>query len=86
MVELIYRTAALKRLAQMPKPQSLRMTVALEKIAADPTQPHPQVKKLVGKDNTYRLRVGDWRAVYELHWADDIMSVIVIDVRGSVYR
>jgi mRNA interferase RelE/StbE len=85
-MELVFKTAAAKRLAEMPKAHARKMLATLQAIAADPKAPQTQVKKLVGTDNIYRLRVGDWRAVYELVWEDDVLTVIVIDVRGSVYR
>lgn len=85
-MELVFKTAAAKRLADMPKAHARKMLATLQAIAADPKAPYAQVKKLVGTENIYRLRVGDWRAVYELVWNDDLMTVIVIDVRGSVYR
>jgi mRNA interferase RelE/StbE len=43
-------------------------------------------KKLVGADRTYRIRVGDYRIVYEID--DDVLVVLVIRVahRREVYR
>ena len=36
--------------------------------------------------NQYRLRIGDWRAIYTLH--DDVLMVLVVRIghRGEVYR
>ena len=43
-------------------------------------------KKLVGSDHTYRLRVGDYRVVYNIH--DDTLIVLVVRIRHrrDVYR
>ena len=43
-------------------------------------------KKLKGRDNTYRIRVGDYRIVYEVH--DAVLFVLVIGVghRSKVYH
>ena len=43
-------------------------------------------KKLVGSDHTYRLRVRDYRVVYDIH--DDTLIVLVVRIRHrrDVYR
>ena len=50
---------------------------------------HPRpsgIQKLKGSGNTFRLRVGDYRIVYEIY--DDILLVLVVQVghRRDVYR
>ncbi|MEH2116527.1 type II toxin-antitoxin system RelE family toxin [Nostoc sp.] len=50
-------------------------------------EPRPNgVKKLQGDDNSYRIRVGDYRVVYELD--DDVLIVTVIKVghRSEIYK
>lgn len=44
------------------------------------------VKKLVGSEHTYRIRVGDYRVVYSIE--DRLLVVLVerIRHRGEVYR
>lgn len=42
------------------------------------------VKKLKGRDG-YRLRVGDWRVVYDIHNGELVLLVIEIGPRGSIY-
>ena len=41
---------------------------------------------LVGGDNEFRLRQGDWRIVYVLDRAAETMTVTVVDTRGGVYK
>jgi mRNA interferase RelE/StbE len=51
------------------------------------TDPHPVgFKKLIGYENMYRLRVGDWRIVYAIE--DDKLIVLVLEIstRGSAYH
>jgi mRNA interferase RelE/StbE len=67
-------------------PQDLQDRIQL-KIDALATEPRPSgVKKLKGEENTYRIRVGSYRVVYEIE--DDILLVTVIKVggRGEVYK
>jgi len=44
------------------------------------------VKKLKGYENRYRLRVGDYRILYEIY--DEILIVVALDgdSRGDVYK
>jgi mRNA interferase RelE/StbE len=66
-------------------PQDVRRRVA-DRIAALAENPRPPGSvKLTGED-TYRIRVGDYRILYSIH--DDQLIVMVIDVghRGDVYR
>ncbi|BAY60780.1 plasmid stabilization system [Calothrix brevissima NIES-22] len=50
-------------------------------------EPRPSgVKKLKGEENTYRIRVGDYRIIYEIF--DDVLLVSVVEVghRSDVYK
>ena len=46
----------------------------------------PGALKLVGYEDAWRVRVGDWRVIYEIK--DDRLVVIVVDLgpRGGIYR
>ncbi len=79
--------AALKGLSKMPPKARTGMMAKLETVAASPFANHPfDVKPLSGLKDTYRIRQGDWRAVYELVRIDDILLVIIVDIRGEVYK
>lgn len=50
-------------------------------------EPRPNgVKKLQGEENTYRIRVGDYRVIYDIF--DHILLVKIVDVghRSQVYK
>jgi mRNA interferase RelE/StbE len=57
----------------------------IEQLTADPFSPNNNVKKLTGI-SAYRLRMGDWRIIYEIY--DDRLVILVIAVapRGGVYK
>ena len=44
----------------------------------------PNIKRLKGYPNRYRLRVGDWRLVYEIE--GDLVIVVGIMHRSDAYR
>lgn len=67
---------ALKELARLPKKSRAIAEARIESLA---DQPRPAgVVKLVGYKNAYRLRVGDWRIVYEIR--DEVLIVTVFRV------
>jgi mRNA interferase RelE/StbE len=43
------------------------------------------VKKLKGMRDTFRIRLGDWRLIYEFKKKDSTIIVYEIAPRGSVY-
>ncbi len=50
-------------------------------------EPRPNgVKKLQGEENSYRIRVGDYRVIYDIF--DDVLLVSVVDIghRSKVYK
>ena len=57
---------------------------AIVNLATDP-RPVGSVK-LVGEEDSWRVRVGDWRIVYRVD--DGVLVVLVVTVapRGGVYR
>ncbi len=73
-----------KGLRRLPKDLLRRLLAAMHALADEPRP--PQSKKLVGYENLYRVRVSDWRIIYQIH--DDRLIVLVIEIgpRGSVYR
>lgn len=61
-----------------------RLTNAIESLSTTPRP--PGVKKLKGFDHRYRIRVGDFRILYEVR--DRLLLVLVLDVadRKDIYR
>lgn len=43
------------------------------------------VKKLKGEKDTFRVRLGDIRVVYDIDWHEKIIKILVIDHRGKAY-
>ena len=50
----------------------------------DPYAPNNNLTKLQGRE-AYRLRVGDWRVIYELHDEGLVMVILEVGPRGGVY-
>ena len=48
--------------------------------------PNGDVKKLAGCKNEYRLRVGDYRIIYELNQNELVVIVTRANNRGQIYK
>lgn len=44
------------------------------------------IVKIAGEPDTFRLRIGDYRALFKIYEREKIIVIIKIDVRGRVYR
>lgn len=82
---IFYAKRAMKALKEMPGDVSKAIRKKLELIAQAPFDPHPNVKKLQGRQG-YRLRQGDWRVIYEIQQERIIILVLEIGLRKEVYR
>jgi mRNA interferase RelE/StbE len=73
-----------KALARIPNPHRRRIAKAIDGLARAP-RPAGCIK-LTGADNAYRIRVGDYRIVYEI--VDRVLIVYIVRVahRKDVYR
>jgi mRNA interferase RelE/StbE len=81
--QVIILKSVRKELDRLPDDVAGRILVRL---AGLETNPRPaDVKKLKGRD-AWRIRVGDYRVIYEIH--DRVLQVIVITVghRREIYR
>ena len=72
-----------KALAKIPNPHRRRIAKAIDALARTPW-PEGCIK-LAGADDAYRIRIGDYRVVYEI--ADRVLIVYIIRVahRKEVY-
>ena len=75
---------AIKSIEALPRQEQQRVRAAIDLLAQAPRP--PGCVALAGERNTYRVRVGDYRIVYEVH--DVILRVQVVRVghRREVHR
>jgi mRNA interferase RelE/StbE len=62
-----------------------RIRGKIAEIATSPYDTHNNVTKLQGR-NGYRLRVGDWRVLYELHDGELVLLMVDVLPCGSAYK
>ena len=81
--EVLIERSALRALAKIAQPHRDRVASAIHRLGVEPRP--SGAKKLSGRV-AWRIRVGDFRILYEIH--DGRLVVLVIDVghRREVYR
>ena len=83
MYSVEYTRDAAKTLARLPRNTRELIRSKVEAMAAAPTDAQ-YVKKLVGRPG-YRLRVGDWRVIYDIEAGRLVVRVLEIGARGGIY-
>jgi mRNA interferase RelE/StbE len=79
-----FRPAALRDLRAIPKEMLLRVSRKVDSLSDNPRP--SGVEKLSGSENSYRVRVGDYRILYQIE--DEVLRVLVARVghRREIYR
>ena len=85
MCRILFTKQANKSLRRMPRNVSDLIRQKLDLIATDPYGQHNNVTKLQNRPG-YRLRVGDWRIIYEIQNGQLVILVLKIAPRGGIYR
>ena len=79
-----WRNSTKKDIRSLPRQEVACVVEAVGELAKDPL-PHGS-HKLAGSERTYRLRVGDYRVVYEVFSDSRIVEIQRVRHRKDVYR
>lgn len=79
-----FTSAAARQVKKLPRPARDRLLASIESLSNDPRPPGST--KLVGEETARRLRIGDYRIVYDV--VDDVLTVLIVRVghRREIYR
>lgn len=79
-----YVRSAAKAISKLDRPTAVRIIEAIELLAGDP-RPSGCIQ-LKGGDGEFRIRVGDYRIIYDVE--DDQLVILVLRIghRREVYR
>lgn len=75
---------AQKELKKVSPPYQQKIIKAVKELALNPMP--IGVKKLKGRPNEYRVRVADYRIIYEIHDSEMIILVVKVGHRKAIYK
>ncbi|MGO2520966.1 MAG: type II toxin-antitoxin system RelE family toxin [Microbacterium sp.] len=78
-----FTAAAARQVKKLPRPARDRVLDAIDGLADSP-RPHG-AKKLVGEQTAWRIRIGDYRVIYDVVDAELTVSVVRAAHRREVY-
>jgi len=79
-----WKRSAAKELEKLPRQMISKIVAAVDSLSLNP---YPQgVRKLVSTENSYRIRVGDYRVLYNIVENKLIIEIIRVGHRKDVYR
>ena len=81
---LVFRQSVEKDLASLPKQAVSRILDRFESLKSDPFS--VKSRKLQGAERLYRVRVGDYRIVYEVDTDALLITIHYVRHRRDVYR
>lgn len=82
--ELRFKSSALRELKRLPERDVRRIAGQVELLREQP-RPRGGKKLRLGK-NLWRLRVGDFRVVYEIDDEEQIIRIVRVRHRSKIYR
>ena len=82
MLEAKYSSQSLKFLKKVDKELSKRLLDKIEKLQKEP---FPQNMKRIEGQKLFRVRVGNYRILYEVDNGNNLLGVVKIDKRERVY-
>ena len=84
MFELKIDRGVERSLKKLPKDVVINLLKAMRELTIDPLP--NGCRKIVGTDRSYRIRVGDYRIVYEIDEAGRLVVIHAAGHRKDVYR
>lgn len=79
-----FAPAAAKQLEKLDAPVRRRIGAAIDGLV-DNARPQG-AKKLQGSDDLWRIRIGDYRVIYEIHDRQLLVVIVTIGHRSDIYR
>ncbi|MBN1471445.1 MAG: type II toxin-antitoxin system RelE/ParE family toxin [Syntrophaceae bacterium] len=79
-----FRPSVEKSLRDLPQKELLRIKRKIELLAEN--LPNQATTKMKGNNNFHKVRIGDYRIIYEIH--DDVLLILIIKIghRKDIYK
>ena len=79
-----FTPAAQRQFDRLDSPTQRRVARAIDGLSENPR--HAGVRKLAQQENLWRIRVGNYRAIYEIRDRQLVVVIVTIGHRSDVYR
>ena len=79
-----FRPAVLKSMKRLSKRELRRIKKKIDALAEN--LPDPATTKMKGNNTFHRIRVGDYRIVYEIHENRLVILVVKVGHRKDIYK
>jgi mRNA interferase RelE/StbE len=78
------KRSAAKSLKNIPKADQKRIAAKIDSLAEN--TPNPNTTKMKGNNPFHKVRVGDYRIIYEIH--DDVLLILIVKIghRKDIYK
>lgn len=73
-----------KAIKKLPKADQKRVVAKIDSLAED--LPNPEITKLKGNNPFHRIRVGNYRIIYEIQEYKLVVLIVKVSHRKDVYR
>lgn len=82
--QIEWKPSALRELKRIDRQTVARIVSAVESL---PSNPFPSgARKLQTSDRTYRIRVGEYRVIYEVFQSQLVIQIVRVRHRKDAYR
>jgi mRNA interferase RelE/StbE len=82
--EIVFKPAAQRDLKKLLPKMQKRLLKGIMALAENPRI--QAVEKLAGYEDLFRLRVGNFRVIFEVHEAEVVVLIVRIGDRKEIYR
>jgi mRNA interferase RelE/StbE len=79
-----FKPLALRQLEKLSRDAQKRLAAKVESLRNDPLP--PGCKKMAGIPDGWRVRVGDYRIVYQVHRSVLLVLILAVGHRKEIYR
>jgi mRNA interferase RelE/StbE len=79
-----WKRSAVKELEKLPRQAVARVIEAVRNLASNPSP--DGTRKIVGSEQTYRIRVGVYRILYNVYDDKFIIEIVRVKHRKDVYK
>jgi mRNA interferase RelE/StbE len=85
MIKIVFHPQTKKFLKKITLQDLVQVIKKIEQLQKNPSDKQLDIKKLATKGNSYRLKIGKIRVIYEVDFKKNILYIYDIDFRGNIY-